>query len=226
MWETLKEIGLELIKSLPALLLLFGAVVFAFSLIGGIRYAGIAPFDDQYYRAIGLVGGILIIIFSVFIWFIWPKYSTVPIPKASAHGIEITSHSNGDNVPETVTVKLKVQKPPPQGYELRIFRIYPHSDELYPTSIARPTDQAKVWEATRCTLGGKPGDERIIAAFLVGPSGQALLQYFHAAGTAHWGTLQELRKVVNNDAAGAYLPVIQTKTQDMVECCRVSVHRS
>jgi hypothetical protein len=226
MWETIKEITLELIKSLHGLLLLLGFVVFVFSLIGGIHYAGIAPFDDQHYRTIGLVVGILIMALSVLIWFILPKHSTVTIPKASAHGIKITSHSDGDNVPESVTVRLEVQKPLPQGYDLYIFRVYPRSGHLYPASIARHTGPGKVWEASPCSLGGRQGEERIIAAFLVGPSGQALVQYFHDASDSHGRTLQELRKAMENAEAGEYLPNIRTKTQDMVECCQVKVRRS
>jgi hypothetical protein len=215
-----------LIKSLPALLLLLGAVVFAFSLIGGVHYAEIAPFNDQYYRNIGLIAGGFLMALSVLIWFILPKYSTVTIPKASAHGIKITSPSKGANVPESVKVMLEVQKPPPQDYDLRIFRLFPRNGTLYPTSIARRTGpKGKIWEADACSLGGSPGEERIIAAFLVGPSGKALVEYCHAASDSHWKTLQELR-AVKNAGAGEYLPNIHTKTQDMVECARVSVHRS
>ena len=226
MWETIKELGLELIKSLPALLLLLGAVVFAFSLIGGIRYAGLAPFEDQDYRQIGVVVGIVIMALGVSLWFILPKHSTVTIPKASAHGIKITSPSDGDPVPEAVTVRLEVQKPPLQGYDLHIFRVYPRTGHLYPAAIARHIGPGKVWEAGPCSLGGRPGDDRIIAACLVGPSGKALIQYFHDAGESHWRTLQELRAEKKNPEAGDYLPNIQTKTQDIVECCQVRVRRS
>jgi hypothetical protein len=67
-------------------------------------------------------------------------------------------------------------------------------------------------------LAGKPGDSRIIAAYLVGPSGRMLLKYFKDAEQVH-------NKTIQGTENPQYLPPLQEKTADMVECCCVEVIR-
>jgi hypothetical protein len=81
------------------------------------------------------------------------------------------------------------------------------------------------WQADQCTLGGNPNDERIIAAYVVGPSGKVLLDAYKESSDVHWETTAALRAATNNPKAGQPLPLLKEKTRDMVECHRVKVRR-
>lgn len=69
---------------------------------------------------------------------------------------------------------------------------------------------------------GKSGDRRAIAAFIVGQSGAALIDYHDSAGKVHRQTMRELEKLTNQKRDD-WLPAIPVDTPDMVECHRVSI---
>ena len=84
------------------------------------------------------------------------------------------------------------------------------------------------WEAHDCKIGGKAGDRRILSAYVVGPAGKVLLDYFISAVDEHKKLFEAYKKATNEipPEEGRYLPVIECATPDMFECDNVTVKRS
>jgi len=70
------------------------------------------------------------------------------------------------------------------------------------------------WTADHCNAGGKSGDRRSIAAFIVGPSGAALIEYHDEAVRVHRKTMRELEQLTKKDRDD-WLPAILVDTPDM-----------
>jgi len=122
----------------------------------------------------------------------------------------------------TVKVRGTITRDLPADYELHVFRVY--SDEtFFPLRKATISADGRSWEASSCEIGGKPCDRRHFAAYLVGPAGRALLEYHSAASRVHIPVARELAKHTRTEEIN--LPLIKTRTPDMVECARVLVQR-
>lgn len=78
------------------------------------------------------------------------------------------------------------------------------------------------WTAELCNVGGKSGDRRSIGAFIVGPSGAALITYHDDAGRVHRRTMRELEQLTNTPRDD-WLSAIPVDTPGIVECHRVPV---
>ncbi len=83
-------------------------------------------------------------------------------------------------------------------------------------------ESADEWIADNCNVGGKSGDRRSIAAFIVGPSGAALIEYHYDAGRVHRKTVLELEQLTQKQRDD-WLPALPVDTPDMVECHRVPI---
>jgi hypothetical protein len=81
----------------------------------------------------------------------------------------------------------------------------------------------KRWTVVDCDIGGRKGDRRILAVYLVGESGKALIRYFRDASRVHNATNEKLRKFP--DEKIETLPLIVEKTRDMIKCAEVLVVR-
>ena len=213
----------KLIERIPVLLILLGVILFGLGLAGGVTYGGWFPIPDFVARIVAAAAGV--IVFAAGWWRLDNRQTHGAVPKAKNCGIKIDSPRAGAEV-DIVDVFGKIKKAPPEGYTLEIFKIFPRSQHYAPIGSGRITIEKESWEARRCNIGGKdkPGDPRDIGAFLVGPGGAALLDYYTQAAHEHRKLMNQLRD--STGEVGNYLPLIKSYTPDMVECDRVSVKRA
>jgi hypothetical protein len=136
-------------------------------------------------------------------------------------GIKIDYPRPNEQVDATIDVSGAITKELPDGYTLRVVRIY-SDDSLNPSN--RAVVHIPTWVAPACNIGGKPGELRQLAVFLVGPAGAALFDYFADAARVHNLVRDELRNLTKQDVV-PWLPNIKRQTPDMIECARVSVFR-
>ena len=210
----------KILDSLPTLLVVAGIALVVLGLAGGITYGAWLPIPDREARIGAAVIGIASVGIGIYLW----SRSKGPLLTASAYGIKITYPTAGDEI-DTVYVRGTIKKPIPDGYSLRVFRIYPGSVRMTPVgSKAIISYEKGTRVAEHCHAGGKQGDKRSMAAFVVGPSGTALIDYHDEASRVHRKTMDQLRAASGSD--GDYLPAILTRTQDMLECDRVQIKRS
>ena len=207
----------KLLDSLPTLLVVLGIALLVLGLAGGIAYNSWLPIPDPVGRIGAAIAGIAIFGVGLFLF----RSSKPTGVIVSTYGIRINYPKDGDEI-ETVDVTGTIKKALPDGYSLRIFRVYPGSDRMTPIGKASIDIEKGTWLADHCHAGGKPGDRRSFAAFLVGPSGLALIEYHNEAGQVHRKTLDQLR---NASIDGDYLPAIGARTNDMFECHRVLIKR-
>ena len=208
----------KLLDSLPTLLVILGVALLVLGLAGGVTYNGWLPIPDAAGRVGAATAGIAICGIGLYL----SRTSKATALTSSAYGIKITHPKDGDEV-EVVDVRGTIKKALPEGYSLRIFRIYPGSDRMTPIGKANVDIEKGAWEAERCHVGGKSGDKRSIAAFIVGQSGIALIDYHNEAVQTHRRTMEQLRAAGAGE--GEYLPAIGSRTLDMVECHRVPIKR-
>jgi len=208
----------KLLESLPALLFVLGVVLLVLGLAGGVTYNAWLPIPDTIPRIGAGIAGVVVFGIGLFL----SKTSGAKTISAGAYGIRITYPKDGDEI-EFADVAGTIKKALPEGFSLRIFRIYPGSERMTPIGTASIDIENGAWVAAHCHVGGKTGDKRSIAAFLVGQSGVALIEYHNEAGQLHQKTLKQLQAV---GLEGDYLPAIRTKTDDMFECHRVLIKRN
>jgi hypothetical protein len=207
----------KLLESLPTLLVMLGVGLLVLGLAGGITYNAWLPIPDTVGRTGAVVAGVVVCGIGLLLF----RSSKTASVIASNYGIRITHPKDGDEI-EIADVTGTIRKSLPEGYSLRIFRIYPGSERITPIGTASVDIESGTWIAAHCHAGGKTGDKRSIAAFLVGASGVALIEYHNEAGQLHRKTLDQLRAA---GLDGDYLPAIGTRTTDMFECHRVLVKR-
>jgi hypothetical protein len=148
--------------------------------------------------------------------------NTSGIPDPAAYGVTITQPEPNKAI-TVIDVRGTIRKSPPPGYSLWVFRIYPN-DHFIPLRKAWINTQTNTWEALACDIGGKTGDARRLAAYLVGPAGAVLLDYYYKAVGVHNPIRDELSKLTGKDQA--WLPLMSVRTPDMVDCVRVPVKRA
>ena len=203
-----------LIESLPALLIFLGVVFLVLSLASGVTYHDYLPIQETTPRVLAGVAGIVLIGLAVYLS---KTAASIALPKKEAYGITITSPRPGDHI-GIVNVEGTIKKKLPVGYTLEMLRMYP-AGGFIPMGRAEPDYKAGTWRASGCDIGGVSGNARIIGAYLVGPSGKTLFEYYDQANDV----LKTARSLAKKD--DIYLPPLKP-TQDMVECARVSVTRA
>ncbi len=220
MAESIKEAFLtKLLDSVPVLLIVVGVALALLGLAGGITYNSWFIIDEPIARIVTCVLGVVLIGIGVTRS---PEVKPTTL-RPSDYGIKIHSPGAGEQV-DSVDVRGAIERPLPDGYCLRIFRVYPGTENFVPLGKARIDLGKKSWVADRCTLGGKTGDKRALAAYIVGPSGEVLINFHNSAASVHRVTMEELRKATG--ATAEFLPTIAGRTADMFECDRVSLVRS
>jgi hypothetical protein len=216
MWDLIKRFFTDPRINVPILLMVLGVVVLLLGVGGGITYKQlIFPISDPAARIVAAcVGGI---IFTLGVWFSMRRPKLL---KPSSYGIKIESPSENEQVDAVEDVRGTISKELPDGYTLRVVKIY-NNNSLNPASYATVTGLG--WKAAACNIGGVPGERRQIAVYLVGPCGAVLLDYFADAARVHNPIRDELRNLTKKEVP--WLPNITTRTPDMNECARVSVIR-
>jgi hypothetical protein len=208
-----QEIISRLIDSVPTLLIVLGVVVNILGLAGGVTYHQWLPINETAWRIGTVVVGMALLALGFF-----QSRKDFTVPQARKYGINIQHPAEGERV-GVVDVKGTIKKALPDGYALKILRIYPGTDNFIPVGEARVDIEKGIWKAENCDIGGVPGDRRSIGAYLIGPGGAILLDYFVKASRVH----NKLRDEVGKK--GEFLPLLEKRTPDMVECDRISVWR-
>ena len=175
----------KLVQSVPALMIVLGAILIVLGLAKGIQYQNWLPLDESPMRITAIAIGILVL--GLGAWFSKTRANEIVDPKS--YGIAITLPKPG-NSPGRVDVHGTFKKKPPEGYVLRVLRVYPNEEHI-PLGHAKFDERKGTWEVLNCDIGGEPGDPRDLVAALVGPSGSALFEYFDHAAALHNTTLRQ-----------------------------------
>jgi hypothetical protein len=208
----------KLLESIPTLFIVCGLILMALGIIGGVAYQNWLPIHDV--TALVLMGLLGAGVFLLGLRLYMPGASRAP--NASSFGVTIVSPRDADRVSK-VDVRGTIKKGIPDGYALRVFRLYPGHPYLVPLSEATVNLRDQTWEALRCDLGGQSGDKRQLGAFLVGPGASILIDYMDKAADVHNEVSRQLSKTTGEPRV--WLPPLQRRTPDMVECARVTVIR-
>jgi hypothetical protein len=211
--ESIKEIVVRTLDRTELILMVVGAGAFVLGAAKGIQYNGWLPIDDLLARVALMVSGGLSFAVGVLLAIVEPT---------GPHGIKITSPAQGQSV-SVVKMQGTIKRRLPKDHVLWVVRIY-RSGEFLPLRQAEIHFAKGIWEAKDCDVGGTPGDERTLAAFLVGPSTHAFFKYFKIAAARHNGWMD--RQNIPKDVRDRYLPNIEEKTEETVECDRIDVWRS
>ena len=214
-----KTIAEKLLESFPTLLAVGGIALGVLGLAGGVAYNNFLPIPDTAGRlAAGGAGAILLAIGVAL--YLASQSKRSPRPDIGKYGIKIATPHEQDEI-NTVDVRGVIKSPLPDDYSLRVFRIYPGSERMTPIGKATIDNAAGTWVAENCNAGGKTGDKRSIAAFLVGAAGVALIDYHNDAARVHHKTRDQLRAA--NGTEGDFLPALPVGQPDMFECHRVPI---
>lgn len=211
-------IAQNLTGSIPTLAVVLGGVFVLLGLAGGITYHQWLPFHDVLSRVLAGAFGVGLIAVGFH-----RSHRADAALKPRDFGIKIQFPTAGSRV-NTVDVVGSIAKALPRGYGLRVFRVYPGSNNFVPLSKARIDEHAKTWVAERCHIGGVTGDQRFYAAYLCGPDAEVLVGFHSEAVAVHRRTMDAYEKAAGEKAE--FLPSIAQRTSDMYECDRVSVVRS
>lgn len=133
------------------------------------------------------------------------------IPSPEDCGIKILSPEPNQRVPNNFEV-TGVWENLPSGFKLWVFVTTMFDDPAlyWPRNVVQLNNDG-TWRGQIGWGGGKPGDRKKFGVFLVGESGQALIQYYKTAGKEY--TAQGVTK----------WPGIMKLTPDIVECATVEV---
>ena len=214
-----KTIVEKLLDSFPTLLAVGGIALVVLGFAGGISYNGFLPIPDAAGR-LGAAGAGAVLLLIGVVLHQSSQVKRSPKPDLSKHGIKITVPREGDEV-DIVDVRGVIKGALPDGYSLRVFRIYPGSERMTPIGKATVDASAGAWVADHCHAGGKTGDKRSIGVFLIGAAGTALIEYHNDAARVHRKTMEQLRVATGSE--GDFLPALPANVPDMFECHRVAV---
>jgi hypothetical protein len=205
--------------SVPALAVVVGAAFTLLGLAGGVTYRQLLPMQETTTRVLSGALGIALIVFG----FVRTHAVSTTRLNPRDFGIKIQFPTPGTRV-NTVDVGGTIEKGLPDGHCLRVFRIFPGSNNFVPLSKARIDIHAKTWVAERCHIGGNKDDQRFYAAYICGPSAEALIDFHNEAVSAHRTSMDEYENATGKKTN--FLPSVAGRTTDMYECDRVSVVRS
>ena len=205
--------ALEIVKSLVErmhILVILGFIALLLGLSGGISYHEILPFPDILGRVASCAIGVILISLGAII-----QKSSTNLPKASDYGIEIT-HPESDAKVDKPNMKGTIKKLPPDGYCLYAMRVY-GDGRLYPVKKIHIQPDGINWQASNCDIGGKPGDYRGLAVYIVGGGGRILIDYYKDAA--------EIHNVFSGQKDFKPLPLIGDTPTDMILCAKVDLVR-
>jgi Domain of unknown function (DUF4062) len=144
------------------------------------------------------------------------------LPETASYGVTITSPPPGQ-IEERTDVRGTITRTLPQGFSLWIFRLY-DDGRYFPLRECLIRSAVGVWEARNCFVGGRPGDVRWLAVYLVGPDGQALTSFVREAAQVFLPVRDQLAELTGNQRLG-FLPTIANRTRDMIELQSIEVKR-
>lgn len=137
--------------------------------------------------------------------------------------VTITSPHEADAIAGTCNVTGTIAGALPTGHVLRAIRGAPKSGGFVPNGVVDLDADSHQWRVHEFDIGGQPGDLRTIEIWVVGPDGQAFLNYWEEAHKVHYETNQIVQQ--KTGAFGKWLPFIKNPTRDMQRLARVEVSR-
>jgi hypothetical protein len=215
MKDALKEFASKIAENPIALLILLGTVLVVLAAAGGVTYKDVLPITDKWARLSLGASGIALAALGIIL-------AGMVSGPAKPYGISILTPNIGDEF-VTTTVRGSIRKAIPPGHVMWVLRFYPDG-QFVPLHTASIDIARQTWVAHQCAVGGTKGDVRYFVAALVGPNGQALLDYFFVAHERHNIWMDQLN--VPYDAPNRFLPPISKPVEDIIECDRVSVRRA
>jgi hypothetical protein len=210
MWEAIGDLLQKLIDRAALFLVIVGTIVLFLGLAKGVPSL---PITDDVGRYGAILAGAVLLLVGLIVFIRAPA----PLLKASDYGIVINK-PHRDDIVDFVEIAGTMKKRPPAGYKLMVLRIYPDTKRrsVHPLREVEYGDDGKSWNAKGCDIGGRPGENRALGIYLVGPSGQALFDYYDEAARAHETT---------KNPGAKNLPLIAVRTPDMIMCKEVPLVR-
>jgi hypothetical protein len=214
--KTYSEVAKELLLRPAPFVIMLGLIVLILGLSGGFIYKDYHLPITGVPQYIGIAVGVLAISFGIFKLF--------QDPEVRPHGIAILSPRD-ESVPARVTVTGSIRRPIPGHHELWIVRVY-RDGEFTPVRRVDVRPHETTWSIRDVDVGGLPGERRRLAAFLVNPAGQTLLEYFREAARIHNRWMDKLN--IPHAEPDRFLPNLDRKTIDrvkIIDCDRVELLR-
>jgi len=201
-----KSIGVALVQNTPLAIIVIGLFLALLGAAGGWPKYGLQITELGWRISIGLMGlvcaGVGLVLYK-------RRDNLGPSREeleAARYGIRIASPGENDFVSNRVDVKGSYEIKPGPDIEAWVLEFSPTSQKFYPKRRVIFDQRRKNWEAIDFGIGGKNSDKRILIVAVLGLGGQALCNYYQAAGEENkrW-------------------PGIPKLTPDSVECDRVTV---
>jgi hypothetical protein len=139
-------------------------------------------------------------------------------------GIQITQPEHKDIVPNQIEVKGTFGKKPPTGINLLVIDFSVRSGSVYLRKVPVLDEKLRTWRAA-ITVGGNPGDERIIKVVTMGKDGLALWNYVEIVSSRVSEVWEELKKRDVQIPSELYVPGLKDLPPDIVACDEVRVIR-
>ena len=212
MWKSILAIVEKLFEQPAILVLVLGAGFFLLGAAGGVQYSGWLPIQDDQGRYATVGGGTVLLLVGLLLTLGQRKNK---LPAAKSFAAKITEPEKGLS-PDKVKVRGDINRLPPDGYKLMLLRFYADS-KFTPLRVEvkfRQEGSKYEFYANDCVVGGKHGERRTIAAYLVGKSGQALFQYHEEAVKFYMAQQTDQNK---------FMPAITLPTEDMVNLAEVEL---
>jgi hypothetical protein len=235
-----KQVLAELFTRTPALLIVTGGILMALGATGGI--VGKTPAMQEVWQIAIFAAGAAALLAGVYA----AIRQGTHVDKPKDIKVKITSPIARSDAASRVDIHGEMEGTVPPGYVFRMMRVY-RNERMTPIGPHTIRVESKKWSAHDCDIGGKPGELRSVAAFLIGPSGQALLAFFEEAASENYKLLTRLQGITysaglsakgepvkntsvrefleSDGSVGIYLPAIKQGTTDMFEYARVELKR-
>lgn len=134
------------------------------------------------------------------------------------YGIKVTSPSHHKEVIDRFEVEGVYKIKLPIDIVLGIFEFSPNSRQYYPKRLAHFDENLKMWKVPKIGIGGRPGDDRIIVAVIMGKAGLSLWDYSDKL-------VEIIHQARDRHNEKIRIPGLDSLTTDMVECDRITVRR-
>jgi hypothetical protein len=207
----------KIIENRPLSIIAIGVFLILIGAAGGWPYIGIHVSDPGWRIALASLGALACGIGGLLIWRTRTGNGTNEHLRED-YGIKFTSPSHHKEVGDRFDVEGVYRIKPPVDIVLAIFEYSPNSRQYYPKRLAHFDENLKMWKAPTIGIGGDPGDERIIAAVIMGEEGLSL-----------WDYSDKLTKIIHQirdkHNEKVRVPGLANLTSDMLECDRVTVRR-
>jgi hypothetical protein len=207
--ETFVGIVRDLREDPKSLLIVLGAIIFIVGVSGGVPYVPISQGSGQ---VAAVLFGLVLVGLGLSL--------VLGGSKSRPYGISITTPTKDMEVGASVHVEVTTRGRLPEGHQLWLVRIY-DDNRYYPLVEIKP-EPGETTYRRQVAIG--TGEK--IGAFVIGPAGQALIDYQKEAAQRHKNLVDEFK--VPDSNKDRYLPSFKYETikaTKTVVCQQVPVKR-